>query len=180
MYMMKFPRFLLLIFVLIPLVDGNAFEAVPDSYSVAQGGVLLTGADPAGVFDNDDAVVIAELVSDPSFGTLQFEADGNFLYTLTNGNFIGTDQFTYSAQSTDPLLNLIGSDDDWRYFHPLNGIDPALTTPDWDTSWTGSAFDDSAWELRGDQLLGGAPTLGYPYRDTRFFQSAHCLFPAPV
>jgi N-acetylneuraminic acid mutarotase len=64
---------------------------VPNSLEIfTLGGVLANDSDP----DGDD--LSANLVTGPSNGTLDFNADGSFSYT-PNANFNGTDSFTYQA-----------------------------------------------------------------------------------
>ncbi|MEX2188277.1 MAG: Ig-like domain-containing protein [Pirellulales bacterium] len=53
-------------------------------------GVLLNDVDPDGDF------LTAALVSPPAHGTLEFSADGGFVYT-PNAGFVGADAFTYRA-----------------------------------------------------------------------------------
>ena len=72
--------------------------ANPDSYNATTGVELSVGA--PGVLGNDtddgliDPLVVSNLVSDVSNGTLDLLDDGSFTYT---GNSAGTDSFTYEA-----------------------------------------------------------------------------------
>ncbi len=69
------------------------FNAVDDSYSVAQNGVLNVPA--PGVLDNDvGSGLSATLVDDVAEGLLNFNADGSFDYTPTTG-YCGPDAFSY-------------------------------------------------------------------------------------
>ena len=77
--------------------------AVNDSYSVVQGQTLTVPA--TGVLSNDiggTGALSAVLLSNPSFGALNLNANGSFTYTPTN-TFIGSDSFTYKA--TDEFTN---------------------------------------------------------------------------
>ena len=70
-----------------------------DNYSIVAGTTLTVGA--PGVLANDSAgnggaSLTADLLSEPSNGTLVFPGDGSFSYTPNNG-FVGTDTFTYQA-----------------------------------------------------------------------------------
>lgn len=61
--------------------------------------VLQFAGGTAGVLENDTGAagdVTAQLVTNPSNGTLVGQADGTFIYT-PNANFSGTDAFTYNA-----------------------------------------------------------------------------------
>lgn len=84
--------------------------AVDDSYTTLEDTVLTVPA--PGVLGNDfdtdpSPVLSAALVTNPSKGTIQFTADGSFIYTpFPNAN--GQDQFTYkvideSARESDPV-----------------------------------------------------------------------------
>lgn len=72
-------------------------NAVNDSYSVAEDGVLSVDA-AGGVLanDTDDGPVSASVVVQPSDGTLILNSDGSFQYT-PNPDFFGDDEFTYQA-----------------------------------------------------------------------------------
>lgn len=91
-----------------PLNDPPAPQA--DSYTTNEDGALTVNAD-LGVLDNDTDVdsnsLTAAVASNPSNGTLTLNSDGSFTYT-PNGNFFGTDTFTYTASdgtvSSDPVL----------------------------------------------------------------------------
>lgn len=71
--------------------------AVDDGYSVVAGNTLTVNG--AGVLandaDSDGDTRVAALLSGPSSGTLQFNADGSFIYTPAAG-FSGTATFGYS------------------------------------------------------------------------------------
>jgi len=72
--------------------------AADDSYSTDEDIPIIEGA--PGVLGNDsdpeDDGLTAVLVDDVSNGTLTLNADGSFMY-VPNGNFNGTDSFTYKA-----------------------------------------------------------------------------------
>lgn len=72
---------------------------LPDEYTVAEDGVLTVPA-ATGVLDNDGSgeTLTAELVSQPTNGTLTLNADGSFTYT-PNDDFSGVDTFTYRAKN---------------------------------------------------------------------------------
>ena len=77
----------------------SAPAAVNDTYRVAVNGELVISA-ASGVLTNDtdpesDALV-AVIATQPSHGTLTFNANGSFTYT-PNNDFRGTDSFTYTA-----------------------------------------------------------------------------------
>ncbi len=83
--------------------DGDDDEGTPvavnDAYSVNEDETLVVGV-AMGVLANDsdpdgDALT-AELVSNPSHGTLTLNVNGTFTY-VPNANFHGTDSFTYRA-----------------------------------------------------------------------------------
>jgi uncharacterized delta-60 repeat protein len=74
-----------------PLSAADAYSTAEDTaLSVAAAGVLANDSDAEG-----DALTAA-LVSGPAHGTLALNADGSFTYT-PNGNYNGTDSFTYKA-----------------------------------------------------------------------------------
>jgi FtsP/CotA-like multicopper oxidase with cupredoxin domain len=78
-------------------------EAMPDSYSVEEGGTLNVAA--PGVLGNDTdpegGELTAVLVQDATHGDLTLNADGSFDY-IPETNFSGTDEFGYRAQGTLP------------------------------------------------------------------------------
>jgi FtsP/CotA-like multicopper oxidase with cupredoxin domain len=83
----------------------------PGDYTIAEDGSLMTIAlgSPPGVLDNDTAgtgpgPMTATLVSDVSLGALTLYNDGSFDYT-PNGDFNGTDIFTYVANDGGPDSN---------------------------------------------------------------------------
>jgi|GEM_PF-1526118 len=73
-----------------------------DFYSINQGEVL--SVDAPGVLSNDTDpdgnTLFAEIVDDPTNGTLEFREDGSFTYT-PNPNFTGIDTFTYRARDNN-------------------------------------------------------------------------------
>ncbi len=86
----------------------DAPTTVSDSYSVPRGTTFTandargTNANPGdnGVLANDSdpegSAITAEVVNQPSNGTLTFNADGTFTY-VHNGSQLATDSFTYRA-----------------------------------------------------------------------------------
>jgi FtsP/CotA-like multicopper oxidase with cupredoxin domain len=85
--------------------------STPVDYTIAEDGSLTTIAlgSPPGVLDNDMAgtgpgPMTASLVSDVSAGALVLNSDGSFSYT-PNGDFNGTDIFTYVANDGGPDSN---------------------------------------------------------------------------
>lgn len=78
--------------------------AVDDSYTVDEDAVLVRAVASDGVLGNDTDPegdpLTAELVTGPSHGMLALGPDGSFTYT-PNGDFHGTDSFTYRASDGD-------------------------------------------------------------------------------
>jgi len=85
----------------------HAPVAKDDAYSVAEDGSLST-AKP-GVLGNDTDLdsdpLSAQVVSNPSHGTLTLSADGSFVYTPTP-LFFGSDSFTYKAFDGQAVSNV--------------------------------------------------------------------------
>ncbi|MBX3406080.1 MAG: tandem-95 repeat protein [Phycisphaeraceae bacterium] len=82
--------------------------AVNDTYTVRNVDVLTVA--PNGVLANDTDVdgpfpLTAQLVSGPSQGTLNFNANGGFTYTPPPPPFIGPVTFTYRARDGEGLLS---------------------------------------------------------------------------
>lgn len=76
----------------------DAPVATPDTYAVTEDSTLTVPASE-GVLANDydpDGETIVSLVSQPSRGTLQLNADGSFIYT-PQANAVGVDSFSYRA-----------------------------------------------------------------------------------
>ncbi len=82
-------------------VENKGPSAAADSYrasknnplSIAAPGVLANDTDPGG--DNLTAVIKAA----PAHGTLDFHADGSFIYTPITIGFTGADSFSYTARN---------------------------------------------------------------------------------
>lgn len=75
-----------------------------DSYTVQEDGVLtvdVTGGLLATDMEIDGDAISTILVSGPSYGTLNLNADGSFTYT-PNADYVGSDSFTYRV--TDGTL----------------------------------------------------------------------------
>ena len=82
--------------------------AVADSYAVVAN-TPYTASAAQGVLANDsdpDSQLVPSVVTQPAHGTLQFAADGSFVYTPDTG-FIGDDGFTYKL--TDGAFEVPGS-----------------------------------------------------------------------
>jgi len=77
--------------------------AVADSYTVNEDATLTVDA-ASGVLANDTDVEgdakTAEVVTNPTHGTLTLNANGSFTYTPT-GNYSGPDSFTYRAKDAN-------------------------------------------------------------------------------
>ncbi len=134
------------------------FQAIArdDAYTLTAGQSLTTAA--PGVLANDGGTnLTATLVTAPSNGTLQLNADGGFIYTPTAG-FSGTDRFTYVAQSgtssTAPAtVNLT-----------VNPATSVLFSTDFSTGtispWT-SIF--GTWSSINGAMQGSSATQNYGY-----------------
>lgn len=80
----------------------NLPVAVDDTYATTEGTPLAVAA--PGVLGNDSGTNRTALLgTPPSHGTLQFNADGSFLYVPTPG-FFGSDAFSYET-SSGPLVS---------------------------------------------------------------------------
>ena len=81
--------------------------ATNDTYATAQNTPLTIAA--PGVLGNDtdpeSQTLTAQLVSNPSHGTLTLNANGSFTYTPTTG-YTGTDSFTYQASDGTTSSNV--------------------------------------------------------------------------
>ncbi len=88
---------------LVDYYSNSAPEAVADEYTFDEDPSLLEGIVPTpnGVLRNDtdadDDVLSAILVSGPSHGSVQLNADGSFFYA-PDANFFGVDSFRYVAR----------------------------------------------------------------------------------
>ena len=86
----------------------DAPVAMNDMFSVDEDQTLSVG--PLGVLANDSdedgaGLLEAALVSGASNGTVTLNANGGFVYT-PNGNFNGTDSFTYRSSDGEALSNI--------------------------------------------------------------------------
>ena len=115
-----------------PYVDMGAYElqvpiAVDDEYSISKNGVLNVAVPggPPGVLDNDEDPlgdpIEAILESDPLHGSLTptLNADGSFTYTPIP-DYVGTDSFTYKAQSSDGRKSALATVTITVYMHLPN------------------------------------------------------------
>jgi VCBS repeat-containing protein len=95
-----------LMVVLIPLGE-TAPQASSDAYSTSEEAVLNVPA--SGVLGNDSDAqsnpLTAVLVTGPSHGTLQLNANGSFVYTPP-ANYQGSDSFTYRAHDGSEYSNI--------------------------------------------------------------------------
>ncbi|MEM7128456.1 MAG: LamG-like jellyroll fold domain-containing protein [Chloroflexota bacterium] len=91
--------------------------AVDDTYAVVPGQPLVVNA--PGVLGNDQGLISATLTVSPTHGTVTFQPDGSFVYTLTDINLTDnaqSDSFTYQASDgyflqTTATVNLNRSGD---------------------------------------------------------------------
>jgi len=131
-------------YVGLPMTTSESYTTEQDTtLSVAGPGVLAGDSDPQGL------ALVAELLTNPTFGTLSFGADGSFSYTPEAGYF-GTDSFTYQADNgyvvsspTTVSLTIIEN-------NPLA------------TQVTNTA-DSGPGSLRQAMLIAAADTSGNPY-----------------
>ena len=86
------------------LVGGTSAVPIanPDGYEVSEDGFLSESA-ATGLSVNDSVNSTAALVSGPSNGTLDLNADGSFTYR-PDENFEGQDSFTYRAEELSEML----------------------------------------------------------------------------
>ena len=80
-------------------VDGtlDTILGMRDAYLVNQSGPLTIGSSQGTLFNDNGTPSVANLLSGPANGTLQFNSDGSFTYTPTAG-FVGLDSFVYLAE----------------------------------------------------------------------------------
>ena len=138
---------------------GNSFttwgndspEPKPEEYEAIAGtpftvtsenSVLANDTDPEG-----DALNATLLIS-PQHGTLEFNADGTFIYTA-DANYSGTDAFTYIAADPYDYAETehiwISKADMWKYLDTNEALH---------YTWRRLSFDDTSWS-------SGAGELGY-------------------
>ena len=84
----------------IPVAADDSYSTNPETILIVPAPGLL-GNDT----DGDDDALTAVLVSNPSHGTLNLNADGSFTYT-PNPNFTGIDSFTYNATDGRDASNI--------------------------------------------------------------------------
>jgi hypothetical protein len=141
-----------------PVANNDSALAVTNApLSVAPPGVLANDTDASGL------TLSTVLVSGPSCGLLNLNANGGFTYTPSN-NFAGTDTFTYQATDgqtnsnaatvTILVLSMTNSFSD----NFSRGTDPGPLAP-----WTA---ESGAWTVTGETLIGGtnsSASYGYAY-----------------
>ncbi|QEG01680.1 hypothetical protein Mal15_57580 [Stieleria maiorica] len=142
----------------IPTADGDSYEVSENTSLVinAAGGVLANDRDADG-----DALT-AQLVTQPSNGTLSLNSDGSFTYQ-PNAAFFGTDSFTYVA--SDGIATSGAASVSIRVAPVDDGTAFASVT-------TGSFTDPSLLGTRTD-LVAGAPAITANHVDGEIDYSNH-------
>lgn len=155
-----------------------------DAFTLSQGSTLQTGAGVGrSVLLNDLHASRAILAEPASYGAVKLAEGGELIYS-PHPNFIGTDSFTYSSLLISPAAA-------WKFLHPLDGVDPAIADPDFNSTWATPGFDDASWSdgvgLMGYGVIGtrspdtdiGTPpsTGGQMIRKTAYFRTS---FNSPV
>jgi VCBS repeat-containing protein len=150
--------------LIITIVANQAPVASNDSYATSQNTGLTVTA--PGVLANDTdaegATLTAQLVSNPSHGTLSLSSNGSFVYTAV-ASYVGSDSFTYRANdgSTNSNTatvtvtitstgNVIFADDFTRSVNP-----PAPLSP-----WTSRL---GTWTVTPDVLNGSGAPMAYSH-----------------
>ncbi len=70
-----------------------------------------------------------------------------------------------SQQSLEGGTVIVPPDAEWRWLHPIDGVDPKTHDPDFHQTFFASEYDDSSWTLGKDRP---GPTGGFGYGDTWF------------
>ena len=102
------PEFISYGSVEVAIEQGDPPIAIDDRYETAEDEVLVVTAENgvlANDVDPDSDVLTAILVDSPSHGDLELADDGSFRYT-PQGNFFGSDNFTYQASDGANLSNV--------------------------------------------------------------------------
>ncbi|NQE34158.1 Ig-like domain-containing protein [Microcoleus asticus] len=128
-------------------VTNSAPIAKSDTYSVLHD-KFLGVAPPLGALSNDTDAdldsLVAALVTDPSKGTVTFDAFGNFSY-IPNPGFVGTDTFTYSVS---------------------DGAATVPATVNINVTNSAPIAKSDTYSVLHDKFLGVAPPLGALSNDT--------------
>ncbi|MFN0129530.1 MAG: Calx-beta domain-containing protein [Verrucomicrobiales bacterium] len=130
--------------------DRASAGSEPDSFTAPQNvGIDFNSA--RNVLANDTSGHTTVSPSrEPRHGTLTWREDGTFRY-VPAANFIGTDRFAYASR-----LFTLPADTNWKWLHPRDGRDPALTVPGFQTNWMKPEFDASSWQNgKGLMAYGG-------------------------
>ena len=148
----------------------------PDSYALTQGQRLeVTAASPGPLLltsnDTGDGNLVLEQPPDGAALILNNPA-GTFQFT-PHPNTRGAVTFSYSRTFT-AAFSPGPSAWEWRWLHPLDGMDPGTARPDFHSRWFLPEFDDSAWNT-GPPAGNGAvfsdsrqPVAGVP--DTAYLR----------
>ncbi len=54
------------------------------------------------------------------------------------------------APPPDEIRLLVPPTSEWRWFHPVDGVDPAASDPNFHTTFFVPEFDDSGWQVGTD------------------------------
>jgi len=147
------------------LSPNSAPVANDDSYSTSEDS-QLTGDVLSNDTDVDHNALTAVKLSDPSNGTLTFNADGSFTYT-PSANFFGTDSFTYkandsSADSTVATVSItINAVNDAPSFTSGGNVTVAEDSGSYSAAWA-SALSTGPGNENNQSLVGFSVTTTSP------------------
>ncbi len=134
----------------VTIMNDDTGTPQPDSYTTPQA-TVLSGRN---VRDNDCSALPVTLAQTTAYGTLVLNSSGAFVYT-PQPNFIGTDSFSYlyTGSGGGAGTDVVADGAAFRWFNPLDGVDPATADDEWNTGWYTPSWNDSAWGT-GNGLMG--------------------------
>jgi tartrate-resistant acid phosphatase type 5 len=143
------------------ILNDDQPTSAADSYAIAQGGRLTADGSSASLLTaNDTGSGDVFLMTQPQGGFVRLiEPNGAFVFT-PHPNTLGSVSFSYGLRFQG-AVKAVGSQIEWRWLRPLDGIDPGARDPAFHSTWFLAGFDDSGWSI------GPPVTRGARFADVR-------------
>ncbi|MFN0128073.1 MAG: Calx-beta domain-containing protein [Verrucomicrobiales bacterium] len=168
----------------ITILDETAPALSPASYTVPQNQTLVAdgaNGNPPSLADTSNLSGAYVLNGVPERASITLAGSGEF--TLVPPlNFLGDFLFAYTVNTE---RELIGANAAWRYWHPLNGVDPTTVYAPFPAEWKTGGAVSLPWATGAGAISYGGfgglagPDLGSPPSGKRFTAYFHMPFEMP-